>query len=1519
MSRTTPSRALLSPTSRRPGVLVRASALGILAAALAAAAQAPLLTRTDVSAGPGPTGVVVADFDGDGDQDIATLDRTLKIVKIRRNSGDGVTYSNQSVSLVGVPDDLALGRFDGNAFPDLAIVGGGDIEVLLNAGTNGGATLQLTLRTPISTPGFDYTAVTTLDLDKDGDDDIAAAYDDPAQNGASLGGHVDLYKGDGAGAHTFDVGVDCGSNASDLAAGDIDADTWPDLVASSATDKGLYYFRNSATGNGRLAAAEFDRGIGSPLRLAIGDITGDGRPDVVATGYENRGTYITLVADVFRNLGGANHESGQPSGRFWHEYGRTVVSQISPIPATPLPPGVAIADMNADGRLDVAITSPETDFLFIQAYTTVTSGSTFIALNPDGQFAYDTPDAGADVAAARLDAGTSLDAVVLSGAGTMAVFLGEAGGGGGGGGGGTVDPPPGAPPASTSFTVKPPKLLQDGQKWRFNAVQQAPFVTGVRVQSSATPGDESSWRDLPVGAILKNNGRGTWKGTATDVTEREGTNTLSFRTVSTAPGRPETPSAASASYLVAPRAPAIDIKLSAVTSSDSTGYSVSPGEGFIYTVRVRNKGDAPLAGAVLDASVPASLSLLTATEPFTSIPGRGLLAPTTVRWDLGTIAPGTTVERSYVAGLDESSEAILVVTPAAQMRVGKATVKSKSLIAAVRGILSVQVEPRADSVGAGELLGYTITVRNNSFDTIGDVVVTDRLPAGMIRENAWFLDDLGRITASPVPNPDGGLNPEYRPDVPVGKSLVNEMRWYVGPMAARTSRTLLLEVRAPFDLPSSGIVENLAYQATGRTPSGTAVKAFRGASPPVVTEIAARATAPAPSIELRQYAVTDRGATAGRGGTTVPIALHGEEITYSVAWRNAGQTGMRGALLLGTFPPGTDLVPGSFFIDGVAAAQDPRVRISSTGWVVDLGSFEPGPFGALFYVARVRNATASGAPKAGSAVVSTARIVSGSYRATIVAEPENLAVIIPKTLEFGVTTKRALRSRAAVGETHRYVHTLHNGGAAGAANVVGTGQVPGMTVVGAKVRGSNAGFTQTGDKVVIPVGAVTANEVLEVTLDCRLDVAPPPGRQVIHVMKFTGVAQGTKAPAGASATSAEAMDCDGPDCSTVFVGTVAPYYATTGEEYTYTVFWGNATDVVARNVVVRAQVSSDIRVVAGGIGDGGTQKGSVITWRVGDVPAHWGGAVTLRAVVEKDVWSGGTCFVTQRAWVTSSNAPSKGSGSVATNVRDGFFASSFLQSGACVIGAFGFAVQGGGTFALDTALAGLDGSSQSIRVGSADTITTSNGVVTVPLRGGRVIALGRGTAISTADASALQRATTGPNVCIVGDAAQIQVTGILCTGTVTLAEALERALEIVACKEASVFSVGGGNVIDARGTGLLPNGLAGQLQLAGRIQGLDTLTTRGGGLLSLDGGSLVGNDGASLVGQDGSTLVGLDGGTLVGLDGGSLIGADGSTLVGQDGSTLIGADGSTLVGQDGSTLVGQDGSTLVGNDGASKR
>ena len=75
-----------------------------------------------------------------------------------------------------------------------------------------------------------------------------------------------------------------------------------------------------------------------------------------------------------------------------------------------------------------------------------------------------------------------------------------------------------------------------------------------------------------------------------------------------------------------------------------------------------------------------------------------------------------------------------MLTAPAQVQVNGKRVRSKLLIAAVRGILSLQIEPRSESVGAGEVLGYTLTVRNNSFDTVSDVVVTDIVPA---RNSGW--------------------------------------------------------------------------------------------------------------------------------------------------------------------------------------------------------------------------------------------------------------------------------------------------------------------------------------------------------------------------------------------------------------------------------------------------------------------------------------------------------------------------------------------------------------------------------------------------------------------------------------------------------------------------------------------------------------------------------------------------------------------------------------------------------------
>ena len=65
-----------------------------------------------------------------------------------------------------------------------------------------------------------------------------------------------------------------------LAAGDLTADGRPDIVSSNATSRSMYYYQNNGGGSfTRNTIESNDQGILE--RMAIGNVGGDSRPDVV--------------------------------------------------------------------------------------------------------------------------------------------------------------------------------------------------------------------------------------------------------------------------------------------------------------------------------------------------------------------------------------------------------------------------------------------------------------------------------------------------------------------------------------------------------------------------------------------------------------------------------------------------------------------------------------------------------------------------------------------------------------------------------------------------------------------------------------------------------------------------------------------------------------------------------------------------------------------------------------------------------------------------------------------------------------------------------------------------------------------------------------------------------------------------------------------------------------------------------------------------------------------------------------
>jgi VCBS repeat protein len=120
-----------------------------------------------------------------------------------------------------------------------------------------------------------------------------------------------------------------------LAAADLDGDGHLDITAADADGRALYWFKND--GQGRFTRHFIQRDHPKPRleRHAIGDINGNGRPDVVIV--EN------LTGDLywFEN-------NGTPGdGRLWTQHEITVGGM-------PFAYDVALADLNGNGLLDVA-------------------------------------------------------------------------------------------------------------------------------------------------------------------------------------------------------------------------------------------------------------------------------------------------------------------------------------------------------------------------------------------------------------------------------------------------------------------------------------------------------------------------------------------------------------------------------------------------------------------------------------------------------------------------------------------------------------------------------------------------------------------------------------------------------------------------------------------------------------------------------------------------------------------------------------------------------------------------------------------------------------------------------------------------------------------------------------------------------------------------------------------------------------------------------------------------------------
>jgi hypothetical protein len=303
-----------------------------------------------------PRVVAVADFNGDGKPDLAVAGYDSQAVSVLLNTtvpgATTPTFGTRRDFAAGYATAIVAGDFNADGRPDLAVTdASADVIWILMNNTTAGATSPDFLPRQALATDANPTSVALADFNGDSKLDVVCANRNAGTVSVFLNrmapGVVNI---DFAPVRSFDTGY-----AVAVAAGDINGDGRPDLAVANYSASGTVSVLLNTTTLGNMTpdfAAPLDFATGSlPTAVAIGDVNGDGRPDLaVANSADNSVSVLLNTA-----LPGAT-----PSFAAAQDFATGTG-----------PSSVSFQDLNGDGKLDLGVTNSGSGTVSVLMNTTI--------------------------------------------------------------------------------------------------------------------------------------------------------------------------------------------------------------------------------------------------------------------------------------------------------------------------------------------------------------------------------------------------------------------------------------------------------------------------------------------------------------------------------------------------------------------------------------------------------------------------------------------------------------------------------------------------------------------------------------------------------------------------------------------------------------------------------------------------------------------------------------------------------------------------------------------------------------------------------------------------------------------------------------------------------------------------------------------------------------------------------------------------------------------------------------------
>jgi hypothetical protein len=342
-----------------------------------------LQKSVDYATGSNPASVTVADFNGDGKPDLVTANLADNTVSILLGKGDGSFQAHADFGTGGGPVSVVAGDFNGDGKADVAVANSKDntVSVLLGKG-DGGFQQHVDYAAEVSP-----SSLAAGDFNADGNLDLAVANSDSSS--------VSVLLGNGNGTFQAAANYGTGLGSAFVAAGDFDGNGKTDLAVAFVGNPdpnnfvpgGVSVLINKGDGTFQ-SHIDYPAG-GVPLGVGVGDLNGDGMPDLVVANGGKICKVVPFEGVVCHQDDRVGVLLGNGNGSF-----QPAVTYVAGIQ----PDSLALSDLNHDGKPDLAVTNLGTNnvSVFLNNSTTLVHFTVSVALGGNGVGTVTSNPAGID-------------------------------------------------------------------------------------------------------------------------------------------------------------------------------------------------------------------------------------------------------------------------------------------------------------------------------------------------------------------------------------------------------------------------------------------------------------------------------------------------------------------------------------------------------------------------------------------------------------------------------------------------------------------------------------------------------------------------------------------------------------------------------------------------------------------------------------------------------------------------------------------------------------------------------------------------------------------------------------------------------------------------------------------------------------------------------------------------------------------------------------------------------------------